>query len=67
MMERFAKDNVPFSLSLVLSPTLCALLDDPAVHEEYGAWLERLIVLGEREVERTKTHGGFFVFGKGLP
>jgi len=58
MMERLAKDGVPFSLSLVLSPTLCALLDDPAVQEEYGTWLERLIVLGEREVERTNHTAG---------
>lgn len=64
MMERLAKDEVPFSLSLVLSPTLCALLDDPVVQEEYGTWLERLIVLGEREVERTKHTAGFSSLAK---
>ena len=64
MMERLAKDRVPFSLSLVLSPTLCALLDDPAVQEEYGAWLERLIALGEREIERTKHTAGFSSLAK---
>ncbi|MGI5174623.1 DUF1957 domain-containing protein [Treponema sp. OMZ 840] len=54
MMENLQKDEVPFSLSLVLSPTLCALLDDPVVQEEYSLWLERLIALGEQEIERTK-------------
>lgn len=54
MMESLKKDGVPFKLSLVLSPTLCALLDDPRVQEEYVLWLERLISLGEHELERTK-------------
>lgn len=54
MMENLKKDGVPFRLSLVISPTLCALLDDPRVQEEYVLWIERLISLGEDELERTK-------------
>jgi len=54
MMERLRADAVPFRLSMVISPTLCALLDDPLVQETYVLWLERLIALGEKEVERTK-------------
>lgn len=54
LMEKLRADKVPFGFSLVLSPSLCALLDDPRVQEEYVLWLERLIVLGEHELERTK-------------
>ncbi|WP_428769021.1 1,4-alpha-glucan branching protein domain-containing protein [Treponema sp. HNW] len=64
MMERLKKDGVPFKLSLVLSPTLCALLDDPRVQEEYLLWLERLIGLGERELERTKGTPRLFSLAK---
>ncbi|MCR5125258.1 MAG: DUF1957 domain-containing protein [Treponema sp.] len=41
-------------VSLVFSPTLCEMLSDPAVQEQYVNWLERRILLGEKEIVRCK-------------
>lgn len=54
MMKNLEKDKIPFHFSLVISPPLCALLDDPLVQEEYALYLDKLIDIGEREIERVK-------------
>ena len=43
MMKNLEKDKIPFHFSLVISPPLCALLDDPLVQEEYALYLDKLI------------------------
>ena len=55
MIRRLEAEKVSFKLSLVLSPMLCALLDDPMVQEQYIEWLDSRILLGEKEVERCRT------------
>lgn len=52
MFESLEKDNIHFKLSIVISPNLCALLDDPFVQELYINWLDNKISLGEKEVIR---------------
>ena len=54
MLRRLEADKISVSLSLVLSPTLCALLDDPIVQKQYIDWLDARIALGERECVRCK-------------
>jgi 1,4-alpha-glucan branching enzyme len=45
-------EGVPFYLSMVISPTLCAMLADPVLQESYIQWLKKIITLGEAEASR---------------
>jgi 1,4-alpha-glucan branching enzyme len=52
-------ERVPFRLTLSLSPTLCAMFADTLLQERYVRHLGRLIILAEKEVERTAEHPEF--------
>ena len=52
MFHRFEDEGVDFKLAMVLSPSLCSLLDDDMIKAQFVSWLERRIVLGEKEVAR---------------
>lgn len=54
MLDRLAADQVPYRLSLSLSPTLISMLQDDLLHERYLAHLQRLIQLSAKEVQRTR-------------
>ncbi len=54
MFDSLAKNSIPFKVNMVISPTLCSLLDDYIIQEHYTLWLENLIDLGEQEVQKTK-------------
>ena len=56
MMERLVRDEVPFKLSMTITPTLCAMLQDPLLKERYVRYLERSIALTERELARNRDH-----------
>ncbi len=51
MFESLDLDHVPFRLAVVLTPTLCSLLADYSIQEMYVGWLDRLVLLGERQME----------------
>lgn len=52
MLHRLESENLSFRISLVLSPTLCELLADPIVQQQYIEWLDKKICLGEKELVR---------------
>jgi len=52
MMQRLVTDSVPFKLSMSLTPTLCAMLNDELLRNRYVQHLDRLVEFCEREVER---------------
>lgn len=52
MFETLDLDNVPFKISLVLTPTLCALLSDMELQENYVQWLDKLIALGYSQIHK---------------
>src|SRR3982750_2424864 len=52
MMQRLIDDRVPFKLTMSITPTLCAMLQDQLLRERYVRHLELLIDLSEREIER---------------
>jgi len=52
--ERLAADQVPFRISLSVSPSLANMLADPLLMERYASRLDGLIELAGREVERTR-------------
>jgi 1,4-alpha-glucan branching enzyme len=53
-LERLSDEEVPYRLTLSLSPTLVAMLNDPLLRARFVRQLERLVELAEREVLRTE-------------
>jgi 1,4-alpha-glucan branching enzyme len=56
MMRRLVDDGVPFKLTMSLTPTLCAMLQDPLLRERYVRHLDLLIDLAAREQKRNRKH-----------
>ncbi|MBV9618455.1 MAG: DUF1957 domain-containing protein [Verrucomicrobia bacterium] len=54
MMQRLANDNVPFKLTMSLTPTLCAMLGDELLRERYIRHLDLLTDLAARERNRNQ-------------
>ncbi len=52
VFERLMRDGVPFRLTVSISPTLAAMLQDGLQQQRYLQHLDRLIELARREVER---------------
>jgi 1,4-alpha-glucan branching enzyme len=50
MFEALENDRIQFKVGMVFSPTLCALLSDPIVQQQYIDWLDRVVALGETEL-----------------
>src|SRR4051794_36660286 len=53
MMERLAGEEVPFKLTMAVTPTLCAMLQDQLLRERFVRHLDRSVALAEREIDRT--------------
>ena len=56
MMQRLVSDSVPFRLTMSLTPTLCAMLQDQLLCERYLRHLDLLIDLSARERKRNRNH-----------
>jgi 1,4-alpha-glucan branching enzyme len=56
MMQRLVNDGVPFKLTISITPTLCAMLQDELLRERYVRHLDLLIELVEREQKRNRHH-----------
>ena len=41
MMQRLVRDEVPFKLTMTVTPTLCAMLQDELLRERYVRYLDR--------------------------
>src|SRR2546430_6544868 len=54
MMQRLVNDRVPFKLTMSLTPTLCAMLQDQLLVERYVRHLDLLIDLAARERKRNQ-------------
>lgn len=54
MMQRLVRDEVPFQLTMTVTPTLCAMLQDQLLRERYVGYLDRAIELAAREIERNR-------------
>ncbi len=53
------RDNVPFRITLSLSPTLISMFQDPLLQDRYVRHLCRLIELTDREKHRTQSQPEF--------
>jgi len=56
MMHRLVDDSVPFKLTMSLTPTLCAMLQDQLLRERYVRHLDNLMDLAAREQQRNRKH-----------
>src|SRR5216110_2493559 len=54
MIERLVADEVPFHLTMTVTPTLCTMLDDQLLRERYTRYLDRSVALAERELDRNR-------------
>ena len=54
LLERLEEDSIDYRITLSLSPTLLAMLNDELLRQRYSRRLEKLIELAGREVERTR-------------
>jgi 1,4-alpha-glucan branching enzyme len=54
MMQRLVLDAVPFQLTMTVTPTLCAMLQDQLLRDRYVRYLDRSIELAAREMERNR-------------
>jgi 1,4-alpha-glucan branching enzyme len=52
-LGRLAEEEVPFRLTVSISPSLLAMMEDPLLQGRYEAHLSRLVELSERELART--------------
>lgn len=57
--EHLAAEGVDFRLTLSLSPPLISMLVEPALRERYGRYLDNLLELAGREIERTRHDPAF--------
>jgi 1,4-alpha-glucan branching enzyme len=53
VFERLAAAEIPFRLTLSLSPTLLAMWQDDLLQQRYGVWLQEHVEVAEREIRRT--------------
>jgi len=54
MMERLVRDEVPFRITMTVTPPLCAMLQDQLLRERYLRYLDRSIARTEREIVRNR-------------
>lgn len=59
MFERLEADEVPFRLTLSITPTLLSMLSDRLCQERYWTHLQRSLRLAEREIARTEDQPEF--------
>lgn len=52
-------DQVPFRITMSMSPTLCSMLRDDLLKTRYAAYLDRLLTLGHEEIRRTEGQPAF--------
>ncbi|MCF7929707.1 MAG: DUF1957 domain-containing protein [Spirochaetales bacterium] len=53
VFSELEREEVPFRLTLSISPTLISMLTDELLQDRYIAHLEKLLELSEKELERT--------------
>src|SRR5262249_54473456 len=56
MMQRLTDDRVLSKLTMSITPTLCAMLQDQLLRERYVRHIELLIDLAARERQRNRKH-----------
>jgi 1,4-alpha-glucan branching enzyme len=53
-LTRLRQEGIARSLTISVSPSLLAMLEDPLLQERYAAYLSKLVELSEKELDRTR-------------
>src|SRR5688572_4681519 len=53
------RDQIPFRLTMSLTPTLLSMMTDPLLQSRYVKHLDRLIELAKKETDRTRGNPQF--------
>ncbi len=53
VLQRWQAEGIAAPLTFTLTPTVCAMLQDPLLQDRYAAHLDQLIDLSEKEILRT--------------
>ncbi len=53
MMDGWLRDGMETRMTMTMSPSLCAMLNDPLLQERYLRHIEGLIELADKEIHRT--------------
>lgn len=56
LMQKLVNDGVPFKITMSITPTLCAMLEDDLLRERYVRHVDLLVDLAERERKRNRVH-----------
>jgi 1,4-alpha-glucan branching enzyme len=56
IFERLADEGAPVRLTMSLTPTLCAMMEDPLLQSRAARHLDRTVALAESELRRTQGH-----------
>ena len=56
VLDGFLRDGVDYRLTMTLSPPLLSMMQDDLLVGRYHRYLDRLVDLSHREVERTQAH-----------
>ncbi len=59
LFRRLEAEEIPFRLTINLSPTLCSMLGDAVLGERYLGYLDGQLALARREVERVGSDPAF--------
>lgn len=54
LTKKFAEQNLPVKIALVLAPQLCALFEDPVLQQKYIEFLDNRMALADKEISRNK-------------
>ncbi|MFH1729575.1 MAG: 1,4-alpha-glucan branching protein domain-containing protein [Pseudomonadota bacterium] len=60
MMDGLVKDNVPFRLTMSVTPPLASMLNDELLQSKYLKHLNLMLELADKELKRTKGLDDFF-------
>ncbi len=56
-LNKLVEEQVPFKLTVSISPSLLAMMEDPLLQQRYQNHIRSLIALSEREQERNRDDG----------
>lgn len=56
VFHRLTQDRIPFQITLTMTPTLLALMEDPLMQQRYEQYLQQHIELAAREMVRLDKH-----------
>ena len=59
VLEGLIRDNIPYRITMSLTPTLISMLEDPLLQSRYIIHIEKLIELAEKEMIRNRQHPQF--------